>query len=241
MLRKLLIVLHLAGVALSVALLVSTFAAKGMIVTKARETAVAKSRGISDPLAAKVEETLQRPVLGKLIRGGVRERLEAELSSYRSDPAAWLTGLAVGGAERVKAFDFPEIEHPLAQKAVGALKQGVSDLKGHLQQSYQDLIADLRLFAATNLVAFGIAAWLSWIARSPRSRHWLLAYSGLMLVVFVLSISAYFDQNWTWTVLTGNYMGWAYPVALGIFTIFEILCITPDLARRDPVVEFARS
>jgi len=103
------------------------------------------------------------------------------------------------------------------------------------------LIGDIRLFASTNIVAFGIAAWLSWIARTPRSRHWLLAYSGLMLVVFAISISAYVDQNWTWTILTGNYMGWSYPVILGFVTIYEILRITPDLRRLDPGSELPTS
>jgi hypothetical protein len=234
MFRKILIALHLAGAALSIALLVSTFVAKGIITTKARSIAVEKSRAASDPLAAKLEETLDRPVLGKAIRGRVRERLEAELASYRESPEAWLLRLAEGGTDRAKDFDFPEIENPLARKAVDAIAKGVSGLKGHLKESYRDLIGDIRLFAATNIVAFGIAAWLSWIARNPRSRHWLLAYSGLMLVVFVISISAYLGRNWTWSILTGNYMGWAYPVILAIATLYGILRITPDLALSEP-------
>lgn len=240
MLRKLLIALHLAGAALSIALLTSTFVAKGIITSKARSIAVEKSRAASDPLAAKLEETLDRPVLGKAIRGKVRERLEAELTSYRESPEAWLLRLAEGGTERAKEFDFPEIENPVARKAVDAITKGVSGLKGHLEESYRDLIGDIRLFAATNIVAFGIAAWLAWIARTPQSKHWLLAFSGVMLVVFAASISAYLDQNWTWSILTGNYMGWAYPVILGVATLYGILRITPDLRRTDPGAESPR-
>ena len=139
-----------------------------------------------------------------------------------------------GGAGRAKAFDFPEIESPLARKAVGLLTKGVSNLKEHVEKSYRDLIADIRLFAATNIVAFALAAWLAWIARTPRSRHWLLAFSGMMLVVFALSISAYFDRNWTWMILTGSYMGWGYPVFLGILTFCSIARISPDLVQTDP-------
>jgi hypothetical protein len=234
MLRKILIALHLAGAVVSVTLLVSTFLAKGIITSKARQIAVDRSRGLSDPLAAKVQETLDRPMLGKLIPGKARERLESELADYRTAPDAWLIELAEGGAGRAKAFDFPEIESPLARKAVDLLTKGVSDLKEHVEKSYRDLIADIRLFAATNIVAFGLAAWLAWIARTPRSRHWLLAFSGMMLVVFALSISAYFDRNWTWTILTGSYMGWGYPVFLGILTFSSIAKISPDLAQTDP-------
>lgn len=234
MLRKILIALHLAGAALSVALLVSTFVAKGIITSKARQVAVDKSRSLADPLAAKVQETLDRPVLGKLIRGEARERLESELAGYRTAPEAWLIELAEGGAGRAKAFDFPDIESPLARKAVDLLTKGVSDLKDRMEESYRELIGDIRMFATSNIIAFGLAAWLCWIARTPRSRHWLLAFSGLMLVVFAISISSYLDQNWTWVILTGNYMGWAYPASLGILTLYSVVKISPDLALSDP-------
>jgi hypothetical protein len=241
MFRKVLIALHLAGVALSIALLVSTFVAKGIITSKAREAAVEKSRGLSDPLAAKLEETLERPVLGKLIRGSVRERLETELSDYRANPDGWMSRLAEGGADRAKAFDFPELEHPLARKAVETLTQGVSDLKGHLEESYRGLILDLRLFAATNLVAFLLATCLAWVAKTPRAQHWLLGYSTIMLLAFAVSISLYVNQSWTWNLLRNNHMGWRYPAILGIITAYGLLRVTPELFFSRPASDDSES
>lgn len=229
MLRKILLALHLAGAALSVALLVSTFLAKGIITSKARQVAVDKSRSLSDPLADKVQETLDRPMIGKLIRGDVRERLESELAGYRTSPEAWLIELAEGGATRAKAFDFPEIESPIARKAVDLLTKGVSDLKDRLEESYRSLIADLRIFAATNLVAFLLAASLAWVAKTPRASHWLLGYSLVMLLAFAASIFLYVDQNWTWNLLRNDYMGWGYPTFLGAVTLYGILRVTPEL------------
>ncbi|MCW1924669.1 hypothetical protein OKA05_19040 [Luteolibacter arcticus] len=229
MFRKLLIALHLAGAALSVALFVSTFVAKGVITSKARAAAIEKSRGASDPLATRLQETLERPVLGKLIRGKVRERLESELADYRAAPEDWLGRLAEGGAERAKAFDFPEIDHPLARKAVDSLISGVSDLRRRLEDSYRSLIFDLRLFAATNLVAFVLAAFLARVAATPRARHWLLGYSFVMLLAFAASIFLYVDQNWTWNILRNNHMGWGYPAVLGVITLYGIIRITPEL------------
>ena len=229
MLRKILIALHLAGAALSVTLLVSTFLAKGIITSKARQVAVDKSRSLADPLAAKVQETLDRPVIGKLIRGEVRDRLESELAGYRTAPDAWLIELAEGGAGRAKAFDFPEIESPLARKAVDLLTKGVSDLKDRLEESYRSLIADLRIFAATNLVAFLLAASLAWVARTPRASHWLHGYSFVMLLAFAASIFLYVDQNWTWNLLRNDHMGWRYPAVLGAITLYGILRVTPEL------------
>ena len=239
MLRKILIALHLAGAALSVAVFVSTFLAKGIITSKARQVAVDKSRSLADPLADKVQETLDRPMIGKLIRGGTRERLESELADYRTAPDAWLIELAEGGATRAKAFDFPEIESPLARKAVDLLTKGVSDLKDRLEESYRSLITDLLIFAATNLVAFLLAAALAWVARTPRARHWLLGYSLVMLLAFAASIFLYVDQNWTWNLLRNDHMGWSYPVILGAITLYGLIRITPELfmSRHDITIE----
>jgi hypothetical protein len=234
MLRKILIALHLAGAAISVVLFVSTFVAKGVITSKAQQFALDKSRVASDPLATKLQDTLDHPVIGKLIPDTARERITTELATYQSSPDAWLLSLAEGGADRAKDFDFPEIENAIARKAVDVLADSVSGIKDHMHESYRGLIFDLRLFTSTNVVAFLVAAWLSWIARTPRSRHWLLTFSGLMLIIFAMSINAYRDQNWAWSILTGSYMGWSYPVMLGFAIVYGIVRISPELAQTQP-------
>jgi hypothetical protein len=234
MLRKTLIALHLAGAALSVTLLVSTFLAKGIITSKAREVAIEKSRELSDPLALRMEETLDRPVLGKLIRGDARDRMEKALSDYRADPEEWLDRLADGELETSKASDFPELENPLARKAVDAVTQGISNLKLHLDESFSGLLFDLRLFAGTNLIAFLLATGLTWGARSPHARYWLLAYSAIMLLAFAISISIYVDQNWTWNLLRNNHMGWEYSTLLGFITVYLCVRMTPELFLNRP-------
>lgn len=226
--------LHLAGATVSLALLASTFVSKGIITAKAHSIAIEKSRLVSDPLVAKLADALEHPVYGKTIPSTAREKLEREMADYNLSPDTWLRRLAEGGPDRAKDFSFPEIKNPLARKTVDAISKGVSALKDHLEESYRDLIGDIRLFAATNIAAFGIAAWLSWIARTPRSRHWLIPFSGLMLWILAISIHAYLGQNWTWSILTGSYMGWTYPAVLGFTTIYGIYRITPDLAKSDP-------
>jgi hypothetical protein len=229
MFRKVLIALHLAGAALSIALLVSTYSAKSIITSKAKEMAVEKSRGYADPIAQKLRETLDRPVIGKLIRGNVRERLEAELHAYESSAEDWLKRLALGGINRAKEFDFPEVQQPLARKALDALKAKVAEVKTRLDATYQGLLADLRLFAITNLVAFVVAAVLCLLARTPRSRHWLLTYSFVMLGTAVVSIAFYVGQNWFWNFLRNDYLGWQYPVVIGTISLFGIATVTLDL------------
>jgi hypothetical protein len=229
MFRPVLIALHLIGAALSIALLVSTYSAKSIITTKAKEMAVDKSRGFADPVADKLRETLDRPVIGKLIPGNVRERLEKELTDYEASAENWLKRLAAGGVNRAKEFDFPEIQNPLARKAIDALKGKVSDVRRRLDATYEGLIQDIRLFSITNLVAFLLAAVLCLLARTPRSRHWLLAYSFMMLCSAVVSIAFYVGQNWTWSILRNDYMGWGYPVVVGIVALYGIVSITGDL------------
>jgi hypothetical protein len=229
MLRKILIALHLMGAALSIALLVSTYSAKSLIVSTAKDMAVEKSRGYADPIAEKLRDTLDRPVIGKLIPGNVRERLEKELRDYEASAETWLKRLAAGGVNRAKEFDFPEIQNPLARKAIDALKGKVSDVRSRLDATYQGLIRDLRLFAITNLVAFLLAAVLCLLARTPRSRHWLIAYSFMMLGSAVVSIAFYVGQNWIWNILRNDYLGWQYPVVVGAVALYGVISITGDL------------
>ncbi len=221
MLRLALILLHLAGAGLSLALLLATWRtdAKAIVVNKAREVAVAKCRGYSDPIADKLQETLDRPVIGKLIRGNVRTRLEEELSEYRASAAEWLTRLAMGGVEYAKRFDFPEIDNPLARKALDALKAEVSGLKGRVQLTFANLIADVRIFASSNLVAFLLAAGMAILARTKKARAGLLAYSAALLVVAIASVGCYAGQDWGWTLLRNDFIGWKYPLMLGIVTL----------------------
>jgi hypothetical protein len=229
MLRKILLAVHLAGASLSIALLVSTYSAKSIIVSKAKDMAVEKSKGYADPVAEKLRETLDRPVIGKLIPDNVRGRLEKELTDYEASAEDWLKRLAAGGVNRAKEFDFPEIQNPLARRAVDALKGKVSDVKGRLDATYDGLIRDLRLFSITNLVAFLLAAVLCLLARTPRSRHWLLAYSFMMLGSAVVSIAFYIGQNWIWNILRNDYLGWQYPVVVGVVALYGVVSITADL------------
>ena len=229
MFRKVLIALHLAGAALSIALLVSTYSAKSIITSKAKEMAVEKSRDFADPVAEKLRETLDRPVIGKLIPGNVRERLEKELNDYEASAEDWLKRLAAGGVNRAKEFDFPEVQNPLARKAIDALKGKVSNVRSRLDATYDGLIRDLRLFAITNLVAFLLAALLCLLARTPRSRHWLVAYSFILLGSMVFSIAFYVGQNWIWSILRNDYLGWQYPAVVGAVALYGVASITGDL------------
>jgi len=234
MLRLALILLHLAGAGLSLGLLLSTWHAdaKAIVVSKAREVAVAKCRGYSDPIANKVQETLDRRVIGKLIRGNVRARLEEELAEYRASAGDWLTRLALGGAEYAKRFDFPEIDNPLARKALDALKAEVSGLKSRVQATYDKLIADVRIFAASNLVAFLLAAMMAFLARTPKARAALLAYSAVLLAVAIVSIGCYAGQDWGWTLLRNDFIGWKYSLIIGITTVLTGLWVWFEFAQK---------
>lgn len=227
MLRLALILLHLAGAGLSLTLLLSTWHAdaKAIVVNKAREVAVARCRGYSDPIADKVQETLDRQVIGKLIRGNVRARLEEELGEYRASPGDWLARLAMGGVEYAKSFDFPEIDNPLARKALDALKAEVSGLKSRVQVTYNNLIGDVRIFASSNLIAFLLAASMAILARTPKARAALLVYSAVLLVAALVSIGCYAGQDWGWTLLRNDFIGWKYPLILGIITVLTGLWV----------------
>lgn len=228
--RKSLIVFHLTGALLSVALLVATFFAQGVIASNARAQVIERSRGSADVLAAKVEDALEGRISGALLRGEVRQRLEGELTGYRADPEGWLARLIEGGAGRAKDFEFPEIENPLARKAIDAVSKGVAGLEEHLAKSLRNLIRDLRIFSITNAVAFLFAGFFAWVAVTPRAMHWCSGYSFVMLVAYSVSIFLFVGRDWGWDLILNRHWGWFYTSALGLITLYLAVRITPDLA-----------
>jgi len=234
MLRISLIVLNLLGAALSIALLVATFFSTRMITAKVREIAIERARSHADPLVAKFDGALVHPVTGRLIQGPTRERLEAEVQAYRSSPEAWLEQLAKQGAGSANRFVFPEVKQPLARKALDLLERELSEMKDNVKASYGKVLADVRLFAGTNLVVFALIAWMCRIARTPRAKHWLLGISLMMMTALAVSASIYVGQNWAWTIIRNDYMGWQYPMLWGVLTGYMLHKVVPDLTATEP-------
>ena len=109
--------------------------------------------------------------------------------------------------------------------SIGSLQLENSRLVGVIQAGYFGVVADLkrdiRVFTASNSVAFLLLVLVSFL-RPGAVRE--LFVPGVLLAVSTL-LCAYlyvFEQNWLLTLINGSYLGWAYAAWLGV--VFLLLC-----------------
>ncbi len=225
-LTKALAAINLLGAVVSIGLFVATFFAQGFIVETAKSHALDATRSKLEP----VVKFLENPKLAIALPSAAEKRVAEELSEYRSNPDAWLLRVADGTKDRAKArFDFKEVRNPLARRVLDSIDAKVSGAREHFSRSYANLIRDLRIFTGTNAVAFTVAAWLLWVARTKTMRHWLGAWSVLLMVCTLAGAWMYVNQNWGWSVFFNDYYGWSYlAINLGV-TVYLFLRMSPTL------------
>lgn len=231
---KALAAINLVGALVSIGLFVATFFAQGYIVRAAKNHALDSTRSRLEP----VVRFLENPKLATALPSVVEERLEKELTEYHENPDAWLLRLADGTRDRAAAkMDFEEVRNPLARKALDSLNRRVSGAREHFRKSYANLIRDLRIFCGTNAVALLVAAWLLWVAKTRTARHWLGAWSVVLLMGTMIGVWLYLSQNWWRSVVFNHYYGWSYvAVHLGA-TVYLFLKTEPVLWETRPKVD----
>lgn len=112
-----------------------------------------------------------------------------------------------------------------AKLRISALQRAEPQLRRIIEGQYRQIILallrDLRIFAATNFVAFALLALLP-IVLPARARQ--LAVPGLLLGLSAIAAAAayVFGQNWFFTILYANYVGWAY--GLWLVVVFALFC-----------------
>jgi hypothetical protein len=228
-LAKTLTALNGLGAIASLALLVFTWNAESIIVEKATQVALEKSRSYLEPVIPRMEQLLDQPMVSRALPPAVRVKLESEISAYRASPHAWLTALASASHDRAAEFQFPEVKNPVARASLDFLVARLSGARAHFENSFANLIRDLRIFAFTNLVAFLVAASLCFLAKTPRWRFWLTVWSGLLLASTLLSMFLYQEQSWVWNILMNRYDGWWYLGSHLLITLYLASKILPEI------------
>ena len=184
-----------------------TFAARQHLDSLAREFVIEKTLHYAEPLVVLAAEALESPVVQKVLSDKQSETIRQELSDYRNDPAAYIADLT-----RQKLLP-PNLlkPNPLLQKVVS--------LKEKIRTFYDDtlaaLIADLRIFSISNLVAAVIALGLCYWSRQ-NIRQSLVWFSFLMFVAVLCCSYLYVDDLTFFRILFRTHLGWWYPVFLGV-------------------------
>lgn len=226
---KLLASINALGALASLALLIFTFHAEGFIVDKARTIALDKTRAYMDPAVTEAEKMLEQRLIRAAMPETVREKIRFELDSYQASPDEWLLELSTSSGGRAAEFEFPEVTNPIARKSLDFLTRKVAGARVHFENSFANLILDLRIFSITNLVACSLAAGLCFAPGSARMRFWMAAWSVILLLSTLLSVMLYKDQSWVWRILTNRYNGWGYASLHFFFTLYFGFRILPHL------------
>lgn len=234
---KALATLNLLGAVISLALLATTFFSKAVIVREARQFALNKTQAYMDPAISKAEKLYANPLVEKSLSPLMKLKLKREIASYRESPEKWLLEIAEGTRDRARNLDFPEVRNPLARTALDYISKRVAQARGHFENSFSNLILDLRIFAITNSCAFLSAACLCLMARTKQARYWLCAWSAGLFVATLMAACFYSGQSWIWSILTNSYLGWSYVSFHCGITLYLFYKILPTLAKHAPADE----
>lgn len=106
-------------------------------------------------------------------------------------------------------------------KAEAISGQLESFIKGKYDATVAGLIQDIRIFSAVNVGAFTLVFLLA--LTKPTARFHLLLPASLLTVSAILTILLYvFGQNWFYTLMLGNFWGFAYLIFMGVVLAFVV-------------------
>jgi hypothetical protein len=110
-----------------------------------------------------------------------------------------------------------------AKLSIGELQLDNSRLVGMIQSGYlavvADLTRDIRVFAASNFIAFLLLLLISFL--KPDAVRELFVPAVLLTISTLTCAYLYvFEQNWLLTIIHGNYLGFAYAAYLGVAFLF---------------------
>ena len=105
---------------------------------------------------------------------------------------------------------------------MGISSSRMSDfIKGKYHETLAGLKLDLRIFLGSNALLFGLVLIIS-IVKARAVKHLYLP-AGLLLISTFISIAIYiFGQNWFFTIIYNDFMGFGYLAYVG--TLFAVLC-----------------
>ena len=156
------------------------------------------------------DDALDSPLVKKFLSGEQETAIRHEIADYQNDPSAYIADLT-----RHQLRDAPTANaNPLIEK--------VASIKNKIRTFYDNtlsaLIADLRIFSFSNLIAgliaFGLAYRSSTDIRKP-----IVWFSFLMFVAVLYCSYVYVDDLTFFRILFRTRMGWWYAALLCVMIV----------------------
>lgn len=208
--RQTTLVLNLIVVVFFVGFLAYTFIARQHLEFLARDFVTKKTLDYSAPIVETAEAGLELPLAKKLLSDAQTTAIRNEIKDYRKDPAAYVADLTRHQLRNAP----PANVNPLANK-VAAIK---SEIRTFYDNTLNALIADLRIFSFTNLIAGMIAFALAYRS-SSEIRKPIVWFSFLIFAAVLYCSYLYVDNLTFFRILFRAHMGWWYPVFLCVVVV----------------------
>lgn len=203
--RTITMTLNLMVAAFFAGFLAYTFVARQHLDAMARGFVTEKTLHYSEPIVAITDESLDSPVVKKLLSAEQSTAIRVEITEYRIDPAGYIADLT---RQKILASN-PRNPNPLLQK-VGSIKERI---RSFYDNTLAALIGDLRIFSTSNLCASLIALGLAYSSRKSIQKS-LVWFSFLMFVTVLYGSSLYVDNLTFFRILFRTHMGWWYPLLM---------------------------
>lgn len=185
--------------------LVYTFVARRHLDGLAREFVTEKTLQYSAPIVDLADLSLDAPLVQGFLSAKQKAAIRGEIDGYREDPAAYIADLT--RQERLAAK--PQNANPLLAKVLSIKER----IRTFYDNTLAALIADLRIFATSNLCAALIAIGLA-CRSGKKTRQSIVWFSFLMFAAVLYCSYLYIDGLSFFRILFRSHMGWTYPLLL---------------------------
>lgn len=176
---------------------------------------------------AQVLQKLQGHLKKKIAK--LREILFSDLPDRIAESIARSCICRMKGQDREKIQrKYEDTRSYFKNLVVGVLKKGIDSsqvlvdraddlIQGHYLSIIEKLMFDIRIFSGTNTLLFLFILSIMSI-KTDQERSLMLA-GGILMTVTLVSAGIYiFGQNWFYTLMFNDYMGWGYVTLVGIIT-----------------------
>jgi hypothetical protein len=187
-----------------------TFLGRQHIDSMAREFVTAKTQKFVTPAVDAAEAALRSDITRRLLPKAQVATIESEITEFRSQPTHYI--------QRLTSAHAPPKPDSLLAKASEKIYGWKERIRIHYNKVLRRLFTDLRIFSGSNVVAACIAFVCAWRS-SGRPALQLTLISGLLLVAIGLGVYFYIDDFSFFTILFDWYLGWWYPVLIGLLFI----------------------
>jgi hypothetical protein len=187
-----------------------TFIARQHLDSLARGFVTEKTLDYSKPVVEIAEEAIDSPWVKRVLTDEQATAIRNEIADYRNDPSGYVSVLTR--------------QHVLAapMENAGPLVETAASIKKKVRLFYDNtlnaLIADLRIFSLSNLIAGLVAFVLAY--RSLSEIHKPIVWFSFLMFVAVLYCSyMYVDGLTFFRVLFRTHMGWWYAALLCVMIV----------------------